>query len=112
ARPRHRPADPVRKGPAPVTHAPETTVPAPTPLDREGLRGRIDAALGDLLDRGLDGLGFLDEELEPVAAALRAFVLAGGKRLRPAFVYWGYRGAGGGPGSSGGPVGGGGGARE
>src|SRR4029453_15688531 len=88
ARPRHRPADPVRKGPAPVTHAPETTVPAPTPLDREGLRGRIDAALGDLLDRGLDGLGFLDEVLEPVAAALRAFVLAGGKRRAPAFVYW------------------------
>ncbi|HKE98563.1 MAG TPA: polyprenyl synthetase family protein [Actinomycetes bacterium] len=87
-----------------MTHAPETTVPAPTPLDREGLRGRIDAALGDLLDRGLDGLGFLDEELEPVAAALRAFVLAGGKRLRPAFVYWGYRGAGGSPGAEAAPV--------
>src|SRR4030095_14297740 len=27
--------------------------------------------------------------------ALTRFALEGGKRLRPAFVYWGYRGAGG-----------------
>jgi geranylgeranyl diphosphate synthase type I len=30
-----------------------------------------------------------------VADTLDAFVLGGGKRLRPAFAYWGYRGAGG-----------------
>jgi geranylgeranyl diphosphate synthase type I len=86
-----------------VTDATQTAAPA-TPLDREDLRGRIEATLRSLLDRGLDGLGFLDEELEPVAAALRAFVLAGGKRLRPAFVYWGYRGAGGPPGTAADPV--------
>lgn len=29
----------------------------------------------------------------PVLTALRAFILNGGKRLRPAFCYWGWRGA-------------------
>ncbi|MFC4108037.1 polyprenyl synthetase family protein [Micromonospora zhanjiangensis] len=38
----------------------------------------------------------IDDSLLPVAEALEAFVLRGGKRLRPAFAYWGYRGAGGG----------------
>ena len=37
----------------------------------------------------------IDDGLVPVADALEAFVLRGGKRLRPAFAYWGYRGAGG-----------------
>ena len=37
----------------------------------------------------------VDDALVPVAEALEAFVLGGGKRLRPAFGYWGYRGAGG-----------------
>ncbi|HEX5595351.1 MAG TPA: polyprenyl synthetase family protein [Micromonosporaceae bacterium] len=37
----------------------------------------------------------VDEALLPLADAVEAFVLRGGKRLRPAFAYWGYRGAGG-----------------
>jgi geranylgeranyl diphosphate synthase type I len=37
----------------------------------------------------------VDDALLPVADALEAFVLGGGKRLRPAFAYWGFRGAGG-----------------
>ncbi|HEX5541591.1 MAG TPA: polyprenyl synthetase family protein [Micromonospora sp.] len=37
----------------------------------------------------------VDEALLPMADAVEAFVLRGGKRLRPAFAYWGYRGAGG-----------------
>ncbi|GAA3746835.1 polyprenyl synthetase family protein [Plantactinospora mayteni] len=37
----------------------------------------------------------VDDGLGTVAEALEAFVLGGGKRLRPAFGYWGYRGAGG-----------------
>jgi geranylgeranyl diphosphate synthase type I len=37
----------------------------------------------------------VDPALTPVADAVEAFVLGGGKRLRPAFAYWGYRGAGG-----------------
>ncbi|HST67583.1 MAG TPA: polyprenyl synthetase family protein [Mycobacteriales bacterium] len=37
----------------------------------------------------------MDDALAPVAEAIEAFVLGGGKRLRPAFAYWGFRGAGG-----------------
>ncbi|WP_374728271.1 polyprenyl synthetase family protein [Catenuloplanes atrovinosus] len=37
----------------------------------------------------------IDDALRDVTEALEAFVLRGGKRLRPAFGYWGYRGAGG-----------------
>jgi geranylgeranyl diphosphate synthase type I len=36
----------------------------------------------------------IGEELAPAMAALEA-MLAGGKRLRPTFCYWGWRGAGG-----------------
>jgi geranylgeranyl diphosphate synthase type I len=36
----------------------------------------------------------IDEDLEPLMDALAA-LLAGGKRLRPAFCWWGWRGAGG-----------------
>jgi geranylgeranyl diphosphate synthase type I len=37
----------------------------------------------------------IDEALAPLSDAVEAFVLGGGKRLRPAFAYWGFRGAGG-----------------
>jgi geranylgeranyl diphosphate synthase type I len=68
------------------------------PLDAEGLRARVDRALAELLAQELDALDFLADDAEPVATALTRFVLQAGKRLRPAFVYWGYRGAGGPPG--------------
>jgi geranylgeranyl diphosphate synthase, type I len=79
-----------------VTETLETAVPA-SPLDAEDLRARVDAELTGLLERELGALGFLGDDLPAVAGALRGFVLEGGKRLRPAFVYWGYRGAGGEP---------------
>ena len=66
-------------------------------LDAEGLRARVQTALADLLGSQLDALGFLGEDLAPVAEALRGLVLEGGKRMRPALVWWGYRGAGGHP---------------
>ena len=37
----------------------------------------------------------VDDALAPLAETIEAFVLGGGKRLRPAFAYWGFRGAGG-----------------
>jgi geranylgeranyl diphosphate synthase, type I len=67
------------------------------PVDAEDLRARVDRELVALLDRELGALDFLDGDLDLVARALRRFVLEGGKRLRPAFVWWGYRGAGGPP---------------
>ncbi|WP_432977337.1 polyprenyl synthetase family protein [Dactylosporangium sp. CA-233914] len=65
-------------------------------LDRAGLRARVRAALAGFLLRRRDRLGEIEAEaLGPVADAVEALVLGGGKRLRPAFAYWGYRGAGG-----------------
>jgi geranylgeranyl diphosphate synthase type I len=66
-------------------------------LDRDGLRTRVRQALDDFLRRRRSRLAEIElEALAPVADAIEALVLQGGKRLRPAFAYWGYRGAGGG----------------
>src|SRR5205823_14139574 len=66
-----------------------------TPVDRAGLRARVEQALAGFLARQRARLVAIEPALAPVAAALEEFVLQGGKRLRPAFAYWGYRGAGG-----------------
>ena len=71
------------------------TEPAPIPpVDRANLRERIDASLARFLADRRRWMARVDTALTPVADALEAFVLRG-KRLRPAFAYWGYRGAGG-----------------
>jgi geranylgeranyl diphosphate synthase type I len=82
-----------RGSPSQVTEAPQAV--AASPLDAEGVRARVDRALAALLDQELSALGFLGKDNGPVTDALSRFALQGGKRLRPAFVYWGYRGAGG-----------------
>jgi len=65
-------------------------------LDRADLRTRVRKALRLFLRRQRARLAEIDPEaLLPVADAIDALVLEGGKRLRPAFAYWGYRGAGG-----------------
>ncbi|MHA6759296.1 polyprenyl synthetase family protein [Streptacidiphilus sp. PAMC 29251] len=66
-----------------------------SPVDEERLRSRVDAALARFLDRQDAVLAAISPELAPVAEAVRELV-RGGKRLRPAFCYWGWRGAGGG----------------
>ncbi|MFE9694122.1 polyprenyl synthetase family protein [Micromonospora sp. NPDC005806] len=65
---------------------------AVAPTDPALLRGRFDAALAAFLH---GQLGRSDDGTGAVYAALRRFVLAGGKRLRPLFCYWGWRGFGG-----------------
>jgi geranylgeranyl diphosphate synthase type I len=65
-------------------------------LDRADLRTRVHRALDTFLARERRRLAEIEPEaLFPVADAIEALVLQGGKRLRPAFAYWGYRGAGG-----------------
>jgi geranylgeranyl diphosphate synthase type I len=65
-------------------------------LDRAELRERVRRALDEFLRRRRARLSEIElEALTPVADAVEALVLGGGKRLRPAFAYWGYRGAGG-----------------
>jgi geranylgeranyl diphosphate synthase, type I len=63
--------------------------------DHAGLRSRVDKALATFLGGQRALLTGIDPALAGLSEALEAFVLGGGKRLRPAFAYWGYRGAGG-----------------
>ena len=65
-------------------------------LDHADLRARVHRALETFLARQRTRLAEIEQDaLFPVADAIEALVLQGGKRLRPAFAYWGYRGAGG-----------------
>jgi geranylgeranyl diphosphate synthase type I len=64
------------------------------PLDAEDLRDRVHKALDDVLARQSDVLDSVGEDLAPLMEAVGE-LLRGGKRLRPAFCYWGWRGAGG-----------------
>jgi geranylgeranyl diphosphate synthase, type I len=63
--------------------------------DHAGLRSRIDKALATFLSGQRALLAGIDPALAELSDTLEMFVLGGGKRLRPAFAYWGYRGAGG-----------------
>ena len=66
-----------------------------SPLDVADLGARVHKALEAFLDRQRATLDEIAVDLGPVADAVSEFVLDGGKRLRPAFCYWGWRGAGG-----------------
>ena len=65
------------------------------PLERADLRGRVEQALVRFLEEQSAALTDVSNDLAPAASALADFVLRGGKRLRPAFCYWGWRAAGG-----------------
>ena len=67
----------------------------PAPLDRADLRGRVHKALDAFLAGQAPRLEAVSDTLGPVQEALADFLLTGGKRMRPAFCYWGFRAAGG-----------------
>jgi len=58
---------------------------------------RVEARLGRLLDHEVERWSALDPDLASPIEAIRELVMAGGKRLRPAFCFWGYVAAGGDP---------------
>jgi geranylgeranyl diphosphate synthase type I len=58
---------------------------------------RVELRLERLLSSELQRWAAVDQDLSSPWATLRAAVLAGGKRLRPAFCYWSFVGAGGDP---------------
>lgn len=62
--------------------------PSPTSLE---LRQRVDARLAEVLRLRRAALA----DAAPLIDAIQSVIAAGGKRLRPAFCYWGYRSAGG-----------------
>jgi geranylgeranyl diphosphate synthase type I len=68
------------------------------PDDVEPLRPEFRAAIAGVLETFIAGkqadLASLGGDLEPLFATARTY-LASGKRLRPAFSYWGWRAAGG-----------------
>lgn len=55
------------------------------------LRARVDRALEAFLSVATPPIDAVAPELADLTAAARSFVLTGGKRLRPAFCYWGFR---------------------
>ncbi|CAA9236751.1 MAG: Geranylgeranyl diphosphate synthase [uncultured Acidimicrobiales bacterium] len=68
---------------------------APPSLSR--IADRVETRVAGVLDGELQRWSAVDPDLAEPLAALRDLVLAGGKRLRPAFCHWAYVGAGGGP---------------
>lgn len=75
---------------APRPVAPDA--PASGPLDP--VRPAVDAVLGRFLDERRLELVAIDSSLGCLAGEIEGLITAGGKRLRPAFVYWGHRAAG------------------
>lgn len=63
-------------------------------LDVEGVRQRVDAQLEQFLASKSEQLADLSQQLVPLAK-LAVGILGSGKRLRPAFCWWGWRGCGG-----------------
>jgi geranylgeranyl diphosphate synthase type I len=68
----------------------------PHPLD-EQLVARVDATLTDYLAERRRDTERVHPSFTEAADVLTAFVLRGGKRVRPTFAWWGWRGAGGNP---------------
>ena len=58
----------------------------------DALPAAIEGTLADFLATQIGGLDTVDEALGGFARTARDLVLAGGKRLRPTFAYWGWRG--------------------
>ncbi|CAB5010073.1 unannotated protein [freshwater metagenome] len=71
-----------------------TSASAISPLDAEDLRARVQKTVDDLLSAQEPLLESISHDLAPLSEALRD-LLSGGKRLRPAFAYWGWRAIGG-----------------
>ena len=78
---------------APISSSPAPLGPSSV-LDREDLRQRVQKALNAFVAGQQHVLDGVSPELGPLTDALND-LLAGGKRLRPAFCYWGFRAAGG-----------------
>ncbi|MFV2008301.1 MULTISPECIES: polyprenyl synthetase family protein [unclassified Micromonospora] len=65
---------------------------SPPARRRDLLTAAVDDTLIDFLSAEIDALDRIDPALRPFAQIARDTVLAGGKRLRPVFAHWGWRG--------------------
>src|SRR5438067_7731007 len=77
------------------------SVPSPdapdAPASLAAIGTKIDRRIAALLDAEVERWSAVDGQLREPLAYLREVVGAGGKRLRPAFCYWAFVGAGGDP---------------
>jgi geranylgeranyl diphosphate synthase type I len=80
-----------------VTVGTQERDPVPSAASLERLRAAVAEALTAFLDGQREVLAAMDPGLVPIVDEVRALA-DGGKRLRPAFAYWGWRGASGGTG--------------
>ena len=92
-----QPLNPPVTSPAPPTATRRTP---PTPLADEPIseefREQITATLTAFISQRQLALAALGDDLDPLFVTASHY-LTGGKRLRPAFAYWGWRSAGGKP---------------
>jgi geranylgeranyl diphosphate synthase type I len=73
-----------------------TVIPGPAlPVAVSSVAPRVDRRLESLLDEEIARWAGVDPDLAAPLQSLRRHLLSGGKRLRPAFCYWSYLGAGG-----------------
>jgi geranylgeranyl diphosphate synthase type I len=70
---------------------------ATAPPSLVAIAARVEDRIRAVLDEELARWSDVDAELTEPFEALRELVLAGGKRLRPAFCHWAFAGAGGDP---------------
>ncbi|GAA2553655.1 polyprenyl synthetase family protein [Pseudonocardia hydrocarbonoxydans] len=73
------------------------TAPERARADDDGLTSAVEQVLEQYLHRRCADASRVDPAFGVATDALADFVLGGGKRLRPTFAWWGWRGAGGSP---------------
>jgi geranylgeranyl diphosphate synthase type I len=88
------PTPTARPHPGPVETGQRRPSEPAAPTDA-GLAGGIEAALAGFLAAREADTAAIDPEFAQATASLAQFVLSGGKRIRPTFAWWGWRGAGG-----------------
>ena len=74
-------------------HLPTAAIPIASPLDANDLRTRVQHCIDAFLNRQSNLLLSVSPDTEPLLDSITE-LLSGGKRLRPAFCYWGWRAAG------------------
>src|SRR3569833_930819 len=67
------------------------------PVSDAALPAHVECALAGFLGRASAEIVATEPTVKAGIDALSGFVLTGGKRLRPTFAWWGWRGAGGDP---------------
>jgi geranylgeranyl diphosphate synthase type I len=86
-----------RRAPILVGDVMDASTAATVPAGLSNIGARVDARMSELLDAEIRRWADVDADLVAPLTSLRQLVLAGGKRLRPAFCHWAFVGAGGDP---------------